>query len=81
MYENRRWVIIPVTELPNVNFAEVGETSINTVRKSVDETETFVKYQIPQPPSVVALVTKSQEYTHSEILTILSGPEWTPEED
>ncbi len=81
MYENRRWVIIPVTELPNVNFAEVGETSINTVRKSVNESETFVKYQIPQPPSVVALVTKSQEYTHSEILNILSGPEWTPEED
>ena len=37
-WDNRHWVIIPVTELDNVDFSQVCETSIDTVRKSVDET-------------------------------------------
>ena len=75
-YENRRFVIFNVTELPQINFNQVYETDADTVRKSVDETETFVKYDIPQPSSVAALTTKSQEYTYDEILQILSTPEW-----
>lgn len=76
-YENRRFVIFEVTELPLIDFNQVYETSAETVRKSVDETKTFVKYDMPQPSSVEALTTKSQEYTYDEILVILSGPEWT----
>jgi hypothetical protein len=76
-YENRRFVIFDVTELPLIDFSQVFETSIDTVRKSVDETKTFVKYNMPQPSSVAALTTKSIEYTYDEILQILAGPEWT----
>lgn len=76
-YANRRFVIFPVTELSTIDFSQVYETSADTVRKSVDETETFVKYDIPQPSSVAALTTKSQEYTYDEILTILTGSDWT----
>ena len=76
-YANRRFVIFNVTELSTIDFTQVYETSIDTVRKSVDETETFVKYDMPQPSSVTALTTKSQEYTYDEILVILSTPEWT----
>ena len=76
-YANRRFVIFAVTELSTIDFTQVYETSIDTVRKSVDETQTFVKYDMPQPSSVAALTTKSQEYTYDEILTILATPEWT----
>ena len=76
-YAYRRFVIFDVTELPLINFDQVEETSIDTVRKSVDETQTFVKYTMPQPSSVAALTTKSQEYTYDEILDILATPEWT----
>jgi hypothetical protein len=76
-YPDRRFVIFNVTELNQIDFNQVFETSIDTVRKSVDETETFVKYDMPQPSSVAALTTKSVEYTYEEILQILSGPEWT----
>lgn len=75
-YAYRRFVIFDVTELPLINFDQVEETSMYTVRKSVDKTQTFVKYTIPQPSSVAALTTKSQEYTYDEILAILSTPEW-----
>ena len=79
-YSNRRFVIFNVTELPLIDFNQVYETSIDTVRKSVDETETFVKYDIPEPSSVTALTTKSIEYTYDEILEILATPEWTDPE-
>jgi len=73
----RKYVILDCSELPSVNFSEVMETSADTVRKSVDETKTFVKYEGTQPASVAALTTKSQEYTHEEILAILATSEWT----
>jgi hypothetical protein len=76
-YENRRFVIFKVTELPLIDFNQVYETDADTIRKSVDETKTFVKYDLPEPSSVTALTTKSQEYTYDEILQILSTPEWT----
>jgi len=76
-YAYRRFVIFNVTELSSIDFNQVEETSIDTVRKSVDETKTFVKYTMPQPSSVAALTSKSQEYTYDEILTILATPEWT----
>ena len=77
MFENRKYVIIPADQAPNVNFNEVLETSADTCRYSVDGSKTFVKYEGAMPASVSALTGKSQEYTHSEILDILSGPEWT----
>jgi hypothetical protein len=76
-YPNRRFVIFDVTELPLIDFSQVYETSIDTVRKSVDQTKTFVKFDLPTPSSVLSLTTKSQEYTYDEILVILSGPKWT----
>ena len=77
-YDNREFMIFNVSELPNINFEEVLETSIDTVRKSVDETKTFVKWEGETiPPSVQLLQTKEGPYTYDEILNILSTPEWS----
>ena len=77
-FHDRHWVIIPVTELENVDFSEVLETSSDTVRKSVDETQTFIKWDGSEmPPTITALVNKSETYTHEEILTILATEDWT----
>ena len=76
-YPNRRFVTFNVSELSTIDFSQVYETSADTVRKSVDELETFVKFDLPTPSSVTALTTKSQEYDYDEILVILATPEWT----
>jgi len=75
--EDRKYVIFDVSELDSIDFNQVLETSKDTVRKSLDGLLTFVKYEGSMPSSVSALTTKTQEYTHSEILTILDGPNWT----
>jgi len=36
-----------------------------------------VKYEGDMPASVTALTTKSQEYSHAEILALLAGTDWT----
>ncbi|NBP55424.1 hypothetical protein EBU71_02585 [bacterium] len=78
-YPNRRFVIFDLMEVDLIDFSQVHETSKETLRLSVDGTKSFVKYEIPQPSSVSLLTTKSEEYTYTQILEILGGPEWTQE--
>lgn len=78
MNTNREYMIFNVSEIDNIDFTQVLETSKETVRKSVDETKTFVKWEgAIIPPTVASLTTKVGPYTHSEILTILDTSEWT----
>lgn len=49
-YSTRRYLIIPSTIINSINFNEVMETSINTLRYSIDKTKTFVKYTISVEP-------------------------------
>ena len=72
----RTYVIIDASEVSSVDFDQVAETSADTLRYSVDGTKTFVKYEGTQPFFLFG----KTEYTQQEILSILSGPEWTSEE-
>ena len=77
-YNTRKFMILAVSELNLIDFTQVCETSIDTVRKSIDGTKTFVKWDSEEiPSSVLSLTTNEGPYTYDEIITILSGPEWT----
>jgi len=76
-YENREFMIFNISELPLIDFTQVCETSVDTVRKSVDGTKTFVKWDGNMPECIQNLTTKEGPYTYTEILEILSTPEWT----
>jgi len=76
-YENREFMIFNVSELNKIDFTKVLETSEETVRKSVDETKTFVKWDGETPECISTLTTKDGPYTYDEILVILSTPEWS----
>ena len=81
-FDNRHYVIISSSDVPNIDFTQVMETSAETLRFSVDGTLTFVKYEGDMPSSVTACSSKSQEYSHSEILAILNADDgvwWTEE--
>ena len=79
--ENRKYIIFNVSELDKIDFNQVQETSVDTIRKSVDETLTFVKYNGDEmPSSVLSLITKQGPYTQTEILEIINTPEWIKEE-
>jgi len=77
IYENREFMIFNVSELNLVDFTKVHETSAETVRKSVDGTKTFCKWDGEMPDFFNNMTTKEGPYTYTEILTILATPEWT----
>lgn len=75
--ENIKYLIIKTEELDKVNFELVLETSIETVRKSINKEKTFVKWISQETPSFVnSLTYKEGPYTHSEILNVLQTYEW-----
>ena len=77
MYEHRQYLIFPVDQLDKVDFTQVLETSQDTVRKSVNETKTFLKWE-NTPPSFISEITDTEgPYTHSEMLAVLATEEWT----
>ena len=45
-FPNRRWLIIPATEVENIDFNQVLESGPDSLRYSVDGTQTFVKYEV-----------------------------------
>lgn len=70
---NRQYVIIDASEVSSVNFDQVLETSAETLRFSVDRSKTFVKFEGETP----TFLEGKTQYSHSEILEILSNENWT----
>jgi hypothetical protein len=71
-------MIFNVSEIDTIDFNLVLETSVDTIRKSIDETLTFVKWDGSTPSFVSSLSTTQGPYTHTEILSVLSTETWTP---
>jgi hypothetical protein len=74
--DTKQYVIFAVSELNKINFDEVMETSVDTVRRSIDGLKTFVKYTGDMPASVASLTTKEEPHTHEQISSILETSEW-----
>ena len=73
---SRKYVIISKDDVSSIDFDQVFETSANTLRYSIDDSQTFVKFKGDTPSFLDA----KTQYSHSEMLTILSGSDWTPSE-
>jgi len=73
---SRNYVIIDESEVSSVDFDQVLETSADTLRYNLAGTKTFVKFE-GDTPSFLAGKTAN---THSEMLAILAGEEWTSSE-
>jgi len=102
-FENRRWLVIPTSIIGDIDFNQVHESNADSLRKSVDETLTFVKYEVnvveetytetfedietgEEVTNTIEAGTYGRpslyseeytEYTHSEILELLSTEQWT----
>ena len=73
---DKKYVIITKEEVANIDFSQVIETSVNTLRYNNDGTKTFVKFEGATP---IGCFGKTQ-YTNDEILTELGKSEWIIED-
>ena len=47
-FPNRRWLVIPTSITGSIDFDQVLESSVETLRLSIDGTQTFVKYEVTE---------------------------------
>ena len=73
----RTYLIIQSSDIDSVDFSQVCETSADTVRRSVDTTKTFIKWDGDEPSFVSGLSNTEGPYTNEEIQTILATDAWT----
>jgi hypothetical protein len=74
--EQLRYVIFNYAEVDKIDFNQVFETSIETLRLTQDGLLTFVKWIGDEPQCVSNLTSKSIIYNNEEMLDILDQPEW-----
>ena len=75
----RTYAIIELTDIDKIDFAQIGETSVFTIRKSLDDTQFVIKWQDGYTPTFIteASVIPVGTYTHAEILEIMATPAWS----
>ena len=77
MYENRKWVIVNMTDITNEMIDSSIQTTKDTLRKSLDSSKAILKWDGNTPSCFDGMTT----YSHSEILTELAKTDWSSEID
>lgn len=71
-----RYVIFDYSEVNQIDFNEVLDTSADTIRLSADGTRSIVKWAGNEPQCISNLTSKSVIYNNEEMLNIVELPEW-----
>jgi len=78
-FPNRRWLVIPASEVVNVNFSQVLDAGPDSLRYSLDETQTFVKYEVQVLYEPVTYTWIDPETGKEESTTIPAGTYGRPD--
>ncbi len=78
MENNKTYAICNIaTDLQNIDFSQVGQSSASTVRRSLDDTLFVIKYNALPTFIKDGSVTPSQTLTHQECLELMSTSTWS----
>ncbi len=79
-YTDRTYAFANTLDIGSVDFAQVMETSADTVRKSIDESQFILKWYTANEPSFITngSVTLAWSGTHAECLNQLTSSFWSP---
>lgn len=72
-FANRRWLIIPTSITGSVDFNQILESSPQSLRLSVDETKTFIKYEVNEVLEDKTYTTINPETGEEVTYTISAG--------
>ena len=78
------YVIASISELNNVDYSQVSQTSAETVRKNTELTKFILKYDGSRPSTIESLdingklisYDNNKYFTHTQILNIVKDVEW-----
>ena len=84
MHNTKTYATINISDIGLIDFAQIGETSVSTVRKSLDNTQFVIKWEEGYVPTFITdlTVVPVGTYDHHAILELMATPEWsTPIEE
>ncbi len=78
------YVVVDISELNNIDYSQVLQTSSNTVRKNIEQTKFILKYDGQRPSTIQTLEANDKLFTyfgteflnHPQILAVVSDVEW-----
>ena len=75
----RTYAIINTKDIKLIDFSQVNETSMATVRKSVDHSQFVIKWEDGHTPTFITdeSVKPVGTYNHNAILVIMESAEWS----
>ena len=78
---NRTYQIINISDLNNIDFSQVYETSAETIRKSIDESLFTIEWD--REPSFITdgTVTPVETLSYENCLSLMATPEWSSDEE
>jgi len=79
MHNTRTYATINLSDIGLIDFAQVGETSVSTVRKSLDDTQFVIKWEEGYTPTFImdGTVVPVGTYDHHAILELMATDKWS----
>lgn len=77
---NLTYNTIAIADLDNIDFTQVQETSAETIRKSIDETQFVIKWETQPSFLTDETVVPLGTYTHTKCLELMATDFWTTDE-
>ena len=80
MHGFEHYAIINTSDLSNIDFSQIGETSADTLRYNLAGTEFVIKWNTTPTFISDGTVVPTQTLTHAEALALMQTPEWSQPE-
>ena len=79
MHNTRTYAVINLTDVGLIDFAQVGESSASTIRKSLDDTQFVIKWEDGYTPTFItdSSVVPVGTYDHHGILELMATAAWS----
>jgi len=79
MHNTRTYATINLTDVGQIDFSQVGQTSASTIRKSLDNTQFVIKWEDGYTPNFIndGSVVPIETYDHHAILLLMATAEWS----
>ena len=77
MSNHNTYATISTVDLSLIDFSQIGETSKDTIRKNIAETEFIIKYLIEPTFIIDGSVVPLSEMNHAEALILMGTAAWS----
>ena len=78
-HNTRTYAVINLTDVGLIDFSQIGESSVSTIRKSLDDTQFVIKWEEGYIPTFITdgSVIAVSEYDHHSILILMQTSAWS----